>query len=164
VLYCVTVPDAFNAGVELMIQPTGWTPDSSVSTATATDLQSLLEALVKRYRLMGAVVATTAAAVRAQVGPSLAEATDGFAAALAGHAESLVGLAQAIEGKALPRYFSQGVLDAYADVPQPGLVALFMRERTNPTPPTELELVSDYNIAKEMTAELRTGMQRLTTS
>ena len=144
-----------------MIQPTGWSPDPAVSTAAASDLQSLLEGIVKRYRLMGAVVASTDGEVRAQVGPSLAEATDGFAAALAGHTESLVGLAQAIEGKALPRYFSQGVLDAYADVTQPGLVALFMRERTNPTAPTELELVSDYNIAKEMTAELRSGMQRL---
>src|SRR5688572_26735714 len=144
-----------------MIQPTGWSPDSAVTTATAADLQSLLQAIVKRYRLMGAVVATAAGEVRAQVGPSLADATDGFGAALAGHTESLVGLAQAIDGKTLPRYFSQGVLDAYADVPQPGLVALFMRERTNPTQPTELELVSDYNIAKEMTAELRSGMQRL---
>ena len=140
---------------------TGWSADPSVNTTSATDLQSLLEAVVKRYRLMGAVIATTTGAVRAQVGPSLAEATDGFAAALAGHPDSLVGLAAAIEGRTLPRYFSQGVLDAYADLPSPGLVALFMRERANTKTPTELELVSDYNVAKEMTLELRSGMQRL---
>ena len=148
-----------------MIQPkqpgSGWSPDPAVSTSGAADLQSLLESVVKRYRLMGAVVATSAGEVKAQVGPSLAEATDGFAAALAGHAESLAGLAQTIEGKVLPRYFSQGVLDAYADLPAPGLVALFMRERANTASPTELELVSDYNIAKEMTLELRSGIQRL---
>jgi hypothetical protein len=137
----------------------GWSPDPAVATTAASDLQSLVNALVKRYRLMGAVVATITGEVRAHVGPALAEARDGFASALAGHPQSLIELASAIEGKTLPRYFSQGELDAYADLPTPGLVALFMRQRTSP--PTDLELVSDYNVAREMTLELRNGLQRL---
>src|SRR5215212_2466829 len=128
-----------------MIQPKqpegGWSADPTVSTASAGDLQSLLDRLVARYRLVGAVVATKSGGVVAQVGPSLVDANDGFAAALAGDPGSLASLATAIEGKTLPRYFSQGVLDAYADLPSPGLVALFMRDRGNATPMTELSMV-----------------------
>ena len=138
-----------------------WHTDLTVSTTNASDVQSLVEQIVRRYGLMGAVVATDAGEVRAHVGPALADATDGFAAALAGDANSLASLADAIRGKTLPRYFSQGVLDAYADIPAPGLIALFMRDRADQGERSELQLVSDYNVAKEMTDELRTGLQRL---
>jgi hypothetical protein len=139
----------------------GWSADTSVTTASADDLQSLVEAVVQRYRLLGAVVASKAGDVRARVGPSLEAATDGFLAALAGHGDSLAQLAAAIEEKTLPRYFSQGELDAFADLPKPGLVALFIRKRPETSQRSELEFVSDYNVAKEMTLELRNGIERL---
>jgi hypothetical protein len=139
----------------------GWQP-APVSTAEAANLQALLEAIVRRYGLKGSVVATRAGAVRARVGSVPDGARDGFEAALAGDADSLKELAEAIEGKALPRYFSQGSLDAFADLPTPDLVALFMRERADPTAQrSELQMVSDYNVAREMAAELRAGLARL---
>ena len=137
-----------------------WMPNTRVSTNTAADVQSLLQAIVARYSLMGAVLATDQGEVRAQVGPSLDDATDGFTAALAGHKESLAGLAGAIAGKTMPRYFSQGELDAYADTPGPGLVALFMRQR-GAGDRSELQMVSEYKTAQEMTDEFRAGLRRL---
>ena len=140
----------------------GWSPDPAVMINDAADLQSLLEAIVQRYRLVGAVVATNDGDVLARVGGALEDAGDGFEAALAGDAGSLRSLANAIEGKALPRYFSQGELDAYADQPAPHVVALFMRDvGATGGERGDLQMVSDYNVAKEMTAELRSGMTRL---
>jgi hypothetical protein len=139
-----------------------WQADAGFSTASAADLQTLLEAIVRRYQLRGAVIANHNGHVRARVGGSLADATDGFEAAIAGDSGSLKNLAEAIEGKTLPRYFSQGTVDAYADSPAPGLVVLYMRERPDVNRERgELEMVSDYNVAKEMTEELRAGITRL---
>ena len=140
----------------------GWQPGPPFATADATSLQALLEAIVRRYGLKGCVVATRAGAVRARVGSTPDGAHDGFEAALAGDSDSLAELADAIAGKALPRYFSQGSLDAFADLPTPDLVALFMRERTDPAAErSELQMVSDYSVAREMVAELRSGLARL---
>jgi hypothetical protein len=139
----------------------GWQP-GPVNTTSAANLQALLEAIVRRFGLKGCVVATRAGHVRARVGEVSDGARDGFEAALAGDADSLRELAEAIDGKALPRYFSQGNLDAFADLPTPDLVALFMREREDPSAErTELQMVSDYNVARDMVAELRTGIARL---
>jgi hypothetical protein len=140
----------------------GWLPGPA-GTAHTTSLQALLESLVQRYGLKGAVVATRTGEVRARVGDGTPDgADDGFEAALAGDPTILRELAGAIEGMTLPRYFSQGSLDAYADLPTPGLVSLFMRERPDPgSERTELQMVSDYNVAKEMVAELRLGLARL---
>lgn len=117
----------------------------------ARDLQSLLEALVKRYRLTGAVIATDAGGVQAQVGEPV---------------EDLPGLAAAIDPRVLPRYFANGELDAYADIPAPGLIALLMHRRTDSAQADrdELAIVSDYNVARQMTDELRAGMARLRAS
>ena len=143
-------------------ESSGWSADPAVLINDAADLQSLLEAIVRRYHLVGAVVATQDGDVLARVGGALEDASDGFEAALAGDAASLRSLADAIEGKPLPRYFSQGALDAYADTPSPRVVALFMRELKHAgSERSELQMVSDYNVAKEMTAELRSGMTRL---
>lgn len=141
----------------------GWQPDARFTTILAADLTALLEAIVRRYGLIGAIVATNTGEVRARVGGvALEEAKDGFEAALAGETGSLKSLAGAIEGKALPRYFSQGELDAYADIPAPGLIALFMRKRPDPASErSELEMVSDYNVAKHMIDDLRRGMKTL---
>jgi hypothetical protein len=140
----------------------GWTAGPA-GTAPATNLQALLESIVQRFSLIGAVVASRTGDVRARVGDGTVDrAADGFAAALAGDGTVLSGLAGAIEGMTLPRYFSQGSLDAYADLPTPGLVALFMRERGDQAKePSELQMVSDYTVAKEMVAELRAGLARL---
>jgi hypothetical protein len=140
----------------------GWSADPAVMINDAADLQTLLAAIVRRYHLIGAVVATRDGDVLARVGGALEDASDGFEAAIAGDPGSLRSLADAIEGKTLPRYFSQGALDAYADRPAPDVVALFMREVNGAASERdELQMVSDYNVAKEMTAELRTGMARL---
>jgi hypothetical protein len=140
----------------------GWSADPTVLINDAADLQTLLEAIVRRYQLVGAVVASQDGEVLARVSGALENATDGFEAALAGDSGSLRSLANAIEGKALPRYFSQGALDAYADQPSPRVVALFMRDVSGVAGErSELQMVSDYNVAKEMTAELRSGMARL---
>jgi hypothetical protein len=138
-----------------------WSRDPAVPIANAADLQSLLEAIVRRYRLMGAVVATNEGEVLARVGGALEDATDGFEAALAGDAGSLRSLADAIQGKALPRYFSQGALDAYADKPSPHSIALFMRRVDSAHDRSELQMVSDYQLAKELADELRQGMVRM---
>ena len=61
----------------------GWSPDPAVMINDAADLQSLLEAIVQRYRLVGAVVATNDGDVLARVGGALEDAGDGFEAALA---------------------------------------------------------------------------------
>ena len=140
----------------------GWAADPAVLITDAADLQTLLEAIVRRYQLVGAVVATQDGEVLARVSGALEDASDGFEAALAGDAGSLRSLANAIEGKTLPRYFSQGALDAYADQPSPHVVALFMRDLGGVAGErSELQMVSDYKVAKEMTAELRSGMARL---
>ena len=140
----------------------GWLPGPAV-TAQPANLQALLESIVQRYGLRGAVVAARTGDVRARVGDGTPDrADDGFEAALAGEPTILKELADAIESMTLPRYFSQGSLDAYADLPTPGLVALFMRERADPgVERTELQMVSDYNVAKDMVAELRSGLARL---
>jgi hypothetical protein len=139
----------------------GWAADQAVRIHDAADLQTLVEAIVQRYHLMGAVIATREGDVLARVGGALEDAADGFEAALAGDAGSLRGVADAIDGKVLPRYFSQGSLDAYADQPSPHVVALFMRERGTAGERSELQMVADYNVAKEMAEELRQGMARL---
>lgn len=139
----------------------GWAP-SGAAPVVATNLQMLLEDLVRRYGLKGAVVATRAGDVRASVGAQSLDTGDGFGAAVAGDAEVLQGLAHAIDGMTLPRFFSQGSLDAYADLPTADTVALFMRDPgTAGGERSDLEMVSDYNVAKELVMELRAGMARL---
>ena len=138
-----------------------WSADAAVKTTDAISLKTLLELVVKRYGLTGAVVANLDGVVREKAGAgSVESASDGFEAALAGDAGSLKGLAEAIQGKPLPRYFSEGSRDAFADLPAPGLVAFFMRER-GAGERSELQMVSDYNVAKDACEEIRSGIARL---
>lgn len=128
--------------------PKGWAADPRVRLDTARDLQSLLEALVRRYQLTGAVIATDAGVIQAHVG---------------GPVDDLPGLAAAIDPRVLPRYFANGPLDAYADIPKPGLIALLLRNRPEGGEGERdpLAVVSDYNVARQMTEELRNGMVRI---
>lgn len=128
-------------------EPGSWSADPSVSLHSAGDLQSLLEAIVRRYQLLGGVVANNAGVVQAQTG---------------GAVQDLQSLAAAIDVSVLPRYYANGPLDAYVDIVGPDLIALLMRERPDGGDGrTELGMVSDYNVAKEMTEELRAGISRL---
>ena len=124
-----------------------WFPDMSVSLDSAKDLQSLVEAVVLRYKLLGGVVATDSGEVKAQFG---------------GAVNDLQSLAAAIDPTVLPRYFANGPFDAYVDIVAPGLIALLMRQRPEEEANRdELAMVSDYNVAKQMTEELRAAIARL---
>lgn len=124
-----------------------WSADLSVTLENARDLQSLLEAIVHRYRLLGAVIATDSGEVKAQFGGAVSD---------------LESLAAAIDPTVLPRYFANGPFDAYVDIVAPGLIALLMRQRPDEEMDRdELAMVSDYNVAKQMTEELRAGIARL---
>lgn len=127
-----------------------WSADLRIALDDATDLQSLLDALVQRYALLGGVIATHAGAVLAQTGSALTD---------------LKQLAAAIDPTVLPRYFANGPFDAYVDIVGDGLIALLMRERGDPDAErTQLAMVADYNVAKDMTEELRFHIQRITES
>ena len=127
--------------------PSTWSADPTVSLNNAVDLQSLLEAVVRRYRLLGGVIADNNGAIQAQTG---------------GAVQDLQSLAAAIDVRVLPRYYANGPLDAYVDIVGPNYIALLMRERPDGEEGrTELGMVSDYNIAKQMTEELRVGILRI---
>jgi hypothetical protein len=124
-----------------------WFPDLSVTLATAEDLQSLIEAVVHRYKLLGGVIASDSGEVHAQFGGGFSD---------------LQSLAAAIDPTVLPRYFANGPFDAYVDIVAPGLIALLMRQRPEEEANRdELAMVSDYNVAKQMTEELRAAIARL---
>ena len=135
-----------------MIQPRktddSWSPDLRVTLNDAHDLQSLLDAIVRKYRLMSGVIARESGEVLAQSGTAVTDLTD---------------LAAAIDPRVLPRYFANGPYDAYVDIIGGGMIALLMRERgSDEAERSQLAMVSDYNIAKDMTEELRTAVRRIT--
>lgn len=133
--------------VHEMIQPRkNWSADSRFELSDAHDLQSLLEVLVKRYRLLGGVIANDRGIVLAQSG---------------GAVQDLQQLAAAIDVSVLPRYYSNGPYDAYVDLLGKGMMALVMREHPAGEERSELTMVSDYAVAKEMMEELRAAVARL---
>jgi hypothetical protein len=127
--------------------PNSWSADLSVSLDDADNLDQLLEAIVRRYHLLGGVIATDAGVVQAQYGGAVSD---------------LEQLAAAIDTSVLPRYFANGPFDAYVDIVAPGMIALLMRQRPDgETERDELTMVSDYKVAKQMTEELRAEMVRI---
>lgn len=134
-----------------MIQPRNppgrsWSANLREDISAASDLQSLLDAIVRRYNMLSGILVTSVGEVRASNGTLT---------------EDLQGLARAIDPQVLPRYFANGPYDAYGDIVAPDLIALLIRERGSTSPSSELSMVSDYQVAKEMMEELRVGIQRL---
>jgi hypothetical protein len=131
-----------------MIQPrsNSWSADQRISLADATDLQSLLELIVQRYQLLGGVIADSSGTVKAQTG---------------GAVKDLQELATVIDVSVLPRYYANGPYDAYVDLVGNGMIALLMRERPAGMERSELGMVSDYAVAKEMTEELRIAIKKM---
>ena len=124
-----------------MIKPNQtWSADSTVNLREAHDVQSLLELIVRRYALMGGIIANGSGQVEAQTGGAVSDLRE---------------LAAAIDVSTLPRYYANGNLDAYVDIVTGGRIALFMRERPLEGERSELAMVSDYQVAKEMMEELR---------
>ena len=123
-----------------------WSADLREDLSAATDLQSLLDATARRYQLLSGILVTFTGVVRASAGTMTGD---------------LEALARAIDPQVLPRYFANGPYDAYGDIVAPDLIALLMRERDGGDQPSELTMVSDYNVAKEMMEELRTAIQKL---
>ena len=126
--------------------PNSWSADQTVTLNTAHDTQSLLDAVVARYGLLGAVLANEAGEVFARTGSAVSDLKD---------------LAAAIDPRVLPRYYANGPFDAYVDIVGANMIALVMRERPESEPRTELTMVSDYAVAKDMMQELRTQIARI---
>jgi hypothetical protein len=124
-----------------------WAADLRVDLSATHDIQALLDAIVQRYHLASGLLITKDGVTRAQAGELVAD---------------LEGLARAIDPSVLPRYFANGPFDAYGDIVADGLIALLMRQRGENDPErSELAMVSDYNVAKEMMEELRDHLQRI---
>jgi hypothetical protein len=124
-----------------------WSADLREDPGTARDLQSLLDVIARRYKLVSGILVTSAGDVRASNGQLTAD---------------LQALARAIDPQVLPRYFANGPYDAYGDIVGADLIALLMRERGSSEQPSELSMVSDYNVAKEMMEEVRVAVRKLT--
>ena len=135
-----------------MIQPRNppgrsWAADLRVDLNAPQDMQTLLGAIAERYGLVSGILITQDGVLRAQAGTLVAD---------------LQALAQAIDPSVLPRYFANGPFDAYGDFVADGLIALLMRQRGDNDPErSELAMVSDYQVAKEMMEELRSGLKRI---
>jgi hypothetical protein len=123
-----------------------WGPDPRVTLENASTLQDLLELLVRRYQLIGGVIADRNGVIQAQSG---------------GAVNDLQQLAAIIDVSVLPRYYANGPLDAYVDLIGEGMIALVMRERGLHEERTELGMVGDYDVAKQLMNELRTALARL---
>jgi hypothetical protein len=124
-----------------------WSADLREDPGMARDLQSLLDLIARRYKLVSGILVTSAGDVRASNGELTAD---------------LQALARAIDPQVLPRYFANGPYDAYGDIVGTDLIALLMRERGSSEQPSELSMVSDYNVAKEMMEEVRAAVRKLT--
>ena len=131
-----------------MIQPgkNAWSADLRIDLASAIDVQDLLQRLVHRYQLIGGVLADRNGQVQAQSGSAV---------------KDLEQLAAVIDVSVLPRYYANGPLDAYVDIVGDDMIALVMRETPAGEERTELTMVSNYEVAKELMEELRAGIKRL---
>jgi hypothetical protein len=134
----------------MMIKPrdpsgSSWSADLRADLSGAADLQSLLEATARRYDLVSGILVTSGGVVKASTGTLTAD---------------LEALARAIDPQVLPRYFANGPYDAYGDIVGSDLIALLMRERDSGEP-SELTMVSDYNVAREMMEEVRSNVRKI---